>query len=888
MSLWSRLRNAGHPEKIDSDIDEELRSHLDEAQAAGRDARAFGSVLRMREAVRDAVVAPWLDSLRADLVFGWRQLRRHKTASAAAILSLGLAIGSSTAAFRIIDALLLRPLPVSNPERLYVMGLGYVDENGKDIVGYFYNYPGFEELRATVAGSAELIAIAAPERINLIWGNGDQTERVSRQYVSGWMFDAFGLRPALGRLFTAQDDVTPGAHPLVVISYDYWTRRFAGSPDAIGRTFRSGNDVYRIVGVAPKGFTGTDTGRITDLYVPTMMQAEAIRSPQWTWIRTWVQLKPGIDSEQVRQRLRAVVVEQRRQRARGFPPTAPKAAIDKFIGAPIVLESAVSGLSDRQGAFGRPLVVLGVLVALILLISCANVANLMAAQAAARAREMALRVSIGAGRRRLVQLVMLECSLVAALASILGFVFAWWAAPVVVGMLEPPDDPIRLIMPADGRVAVFGASLAFAVALLFGLLPAFRASFVQPAHALKGGDPRTSHRAMHVLVGLQVAFCFLVHFNAGLFVSTFQRMTNQSLGFDPKGVITVETVTNREQPVQAWYEVARQLNAVPGVDSASVAGWALMAGGGWNMEIVANGRSRRPLAPWFLGVSPGWLATMKIPRLEGRDFRSDDVFPRVAAVNQEFARLYFDGKSPVGRTLETTRPAAVDEDAHVPTRVVTTIVAVVGDARYSDMRQPIQPTVYVPLQTLNEKGQLQSESWATFVVRSKGDPFQLASALRKETSRANPAFRVAMIRGQEQLVNMHTIRERMLAALSLFFAFVSLVLAAVGIYGVLDYAVQQRRREFGIRIALGARMGDIARRVTAVVFGILALGALAGLATGIASERYVQALLFGVKATDPWAIAIPLLTILSAALLAAIPPVIRAVRTDPTQMLRAE
>lgn len=894
MSLWSRVLNVFRGSAVQADIDEEIQSHLDAAQQAGRGReevrRAFGSALRTREAAREAMIVPWLDSLRADVIFGWRQLRKNRTASAAAILSLGLAIGSCTAAFRIIDALLLRPLPVANPQRLYVMGLGFVDEYGHEAVGYSFNYPGFQGLRAAVADAAELIAIDAPERINLTYGLDDAMERVSRQYVSGWMFDAFGLHPVLGRLFTAQDDMTPGGHPLAVLSYDYWTRRFGQDPGVVGRTFRSGNRLFQIAGVAPAGFTGTDSGRVTDLYVPTMMNAEAIGNSGWRWFRTWVQLKPGADLAQVRERLRGVLIAQRQNQLRAFSPDAPQAAIDKFLAAPMVLESAASGLSERQGAFARPLAILGAFVVLVLLIACANVANLMVAQGAARAREMALRVSIGAGQGRLVQMVMMECSLLAAFALALGLTFAWWAAPFVVDLLQPPDDPVRLIMPVDGRLTMFTAVLAFAVTVLFGLAPALRASWVQPAHALKGGDDSPGrHTAMYGLVVAQVAFCFLVDMNTGLFVSTLQRLTEQPLGFDPSGTLTLESVTKAEQPVQTWYSVAQKLQSLPGVDSAAVSG-ALMTGQGWNLEVRANGRSPSNLpAPWFLGISPGWLGTMKIPLLEGRDFRADDVFPRVAAVNQAFARRYFDGQSPVGRTFETTGPPSVDEQAHVPTQVTARIVALTGDARYTGMRQPIQPTVYVPLQTLNEKGKLQSESWATFVVRTKvDDPIQLAPALRREVAGAGGDFRVANIRDQEELVRMHTIRERVVAALSLFFAIVSLVLAGVGLYGVLDYAVIQRRRELGIRLALGASSAEIVRRVTAEMAAMLLLGAAVGLAAGIASERYFAALLFQVKATDPWMIALPALTIFGVAVLAALPAVIRALRTDPSAMLRAE
>ncbi len=886
MSLWSRIANEFRGGRLNREIDEELQSHIDEAVERGRDPeevrRALGSRLRTREDSRDVRLVAWIDSLRADMVFGWRQILKHKTASAAAILSLALAIGACTAAFRLIDALLLRPLPVASPERLYFLTYQYKAPDGKLDTGDSYDYPGFRRMRESVKDSAELMAISYSGRPDITFGSDQDMEKAYLQYVSGWTFGAFGLKAAAGRLLAASDDLKPGAHPYAVISYNYWSRRFGRDPRAVGRNFRHRNDLYEIVGVVEDGFTGTETGSWTDIFVPTMMNARAIDNPGWGWFRTWVQLRDGVGPEIVRQRLAATLRANRQERVKAWNPGTPRERIEEYVNAPVFLEPAAAGVSGMQKRNRRSLAILAILVALVLLIACANVANLMTAQAAAREREMALRVSIGAGRRRLVQLVLAESALIALVASALGAFFAWWAAPFVVGMINPADNPARLVLPWDWRVLGFAVALSLAVTLLFGLAPAMRASAVRPVAALKGGeDPHSRRRLMNALVAAQVAFCFLVHFVAGLFVSTFDRISHLPTGFSTDRLLVLDTTANQEQPAAHWEQVAEALRGSAGVESVALCGWPLMSGNGWSMDVWANGRppDGGP-SPYFLGVSPGWLDVMKIPMLQGRDFRPDDAHPRVAIVNRAFALKYFDGENPVGRSFEVSQGRG---------RVAMSIVGYAGDAVYRNQREAIRPTIYVPFRTLDDKGQLRAKDWGNFIVRTRSaDPLAMAGALRLAVGQAMPEFRVSDIRTQEEIVRMHTVRERMLAMLSLFFAVVALLLAGVGLYGVLDYSVVQRRREIGIRMALGAQADAIVRRVAAEVFAMLALGSMIGLAIGIASEQYIETLLYQVKATDFRMLALPAATILAAALLAALPPVLRAVRIDPASMLRAE
>jgi predicted permease len=881
MSLWSRIINVVRGDRLNREVDEELESHIEEAMEQGRDPaevrRAFGSALRHREVSRDAKLIVWLESLRADTIFGWRQLKKSKITSAAAILSLALTIGACISAFRLVDAVLLRPLPVAGADRLYVASRQGLSFNG--IPGTFdgTEYPLFQLMRATVKDQAELIAVSWAQRVDLTYASDQETEKAYLQYVSGHMFGMFGLQPALGRLLTENDDLKPGAHPYAVLSHDYWTSRFGQDPKVIGRTFRMGTGLYEIVGVVEAPFTGTEPGTVTDIFLPTMMH-EGVTHADWSWIRTLVQLKPGVAAELAREKLQANFRSFQEERAKGFTGI-PKQKIQNFLNQRIVLEPAAAGVSDLQKDNRPSLTALAILVALVVLIACANVANLMTGQAAARAREMALRISIGAGRSRLVQLVLIESAWIALLAAVVGWLFAWWSAPFVVSRINPPDNPARVSLPADWRVLGFALALTLAVTFLFGLIPALRASTIKPANALKGGeDPRSVGRLMHALIAAQVAFCFLVLFVAGLFVTTFDRLSHQSTGFSAERLLTLDTVTRSPQASAFWDQVADHLRTVPGVEKVALAGWPLLDGNGWNGFVSANGAPPSPVLAYFLSVSPGWAETMKIPLIGGRDFLAIDTSPGAAIVNEAFAKAYFNGENPLGKSFEKTSDQ---------TRFL--IVGVVSDARYRNMREPITPTAYVPFHAINASKSLTEQGQATFIVRTVSpNPLALASTLRQEIPRARPEFRVSRIRTQLEINQSHTVRERLLAMLALFFAVVALLLAGVGLYGVLHYSVVQRRREIGIRIAVGAQARSIVRLVTVDVFPMVLIGGVAGLGLGMASVRYIETLFYQVKATDLAMLAFPSLTLLTVALLAALPAVIRAVRTDPVAMLRAE
>jgi putative ABC transport system permease protein len=890
MSLWSRIANALHGERLNREIEEELQSHIEEAIASGRDSReagrAFGSALRAREASHSIRAAGWLESLFADVRFGWRQLWRNKVASAAAVLSLALGIGSCVAAFRLIDALLWRPLPISGSSRLFALSRKLIGPEGRPIEDNYWSTPELTVMRNAAKEQADLIAISDADRTDITWTTDDDMEKAHVVYVSGNMFPLFGLKPVLGRLLAPADDRGPGASPYAVLSWDYWNHRFGRDPNVLGRPLHIGDQTFEIIGVGPRDFTGTETGTVTDIFLPLSMNSFATQETIY-WQHIFLMLKPGVNAdtalEPMRQHLSAVnrvVLAECSTCFRG----ETKASIDRFLNQRLVFHPAGAGISELQKDYRRLLGVLGLLVALVLVIACVNVANMMTAQAAARAQEMALRISIGAGRRRLVQLILVQSALLALLALMLGAFFAAWSAPFVLSLVNPPDNPARLALPADWRVLLFGFALIILVVLLLGLLPALRASAVRPVAALKGGeDPYSPRRLMRGAIALQVAFCFLVLFLSSLFVASFQRLENRPLGFSTDRLLLLETVAGKGRLPVVWNQTAEALRAVPGVDSVAISGWPLLGRIMINSDISINGAPPSPTPAWFLNVSPGWFSTMKIPLVAGRDFLPQDTSPGAAIVNETFVKTFFPGAidrkfDPVGRTF--TRG---------PNQPLNKIIGVTRDTPYHDLREPNRPVFYVPYAEVDGKSVPQPVGFATFVIHTEAhNPLALAGSLRQLIAERHNGLRVSNITTQLDLVRDQTIRERLLATLAAFFAAVALLLAGIGLYAVLNYSVLRRRREIGIRIAIGSTRAGIVRIVTLDTFLAIALGGCAGVALGFAAVRYVESLFYQVKATDADMLALPACAILFTALVATLPAVLRALRTDPTEILRVE
>ncbi len=889
-----RLLGSLGRQRRDRDLEQELQLHLELAAEDARrrgqspdDARRaarlrLGAVSQTMEAYRDQRGLPWLDALASDVRFGWRQLNKHRAVSVAAILSLGLAIGATTSAFRLVDAVLLRTLPVSDPDRLFLVSFTAHDSQNRVEDRDDFDYPTFLRYSKAIGNRADLMVVGTTPQLEVMIGSAGEPEKAFRQFLSGNVFPTFGLRPALGRLLLPSDDDAPGGHPVAVLSYDYWARRFARDPKAIGQTLRIGTQAYEIVGVAPRRFTGTEPGRMTDIFLPATMNVEALNSPGWSWFRLWLRPKPGVLPAEIQQVLHTAFMDEHRLRLETLPADTPRQSIDAYMNETIELLPAGSGASGLQKNFKKPLVILLGLVALVLLIACTNAANLLIGQAMARGREMALRVSIGAERWRLIRLVLVESALLAICASGVGTIFGWWAAPTIVSMLAPADDPVQLALDADWRAIGFAVALATVVTCLFGLAPAIRASSFTPLSALKGESSARGHRrTMNGLIAAQMAFCVFVLFVAALFVATFARLSNLPLGFSHDHALVVDVMARgKPQPPESWAQVTDNLRQLPGVEAVSMASWALMSESRWSVTVFVPGRPVETRPAYGLEVSPGFFDTMRIGLVDGRDFRSGDRAPRVdpqnqpipgiGIVNETFARLYFDGRNPVGRRV-AVRPR---NTVHVPLE----IVGMVRDTLYANVRDPIRPIVFVPI---GDRGN------GSILVRTAGDPLALASALRHQISATRPDLRL-QVGAMSALVRRQLIRERLLATLSLFFAIVALLLACIGLYGVLNYGIVQRRREIGIRMALGARAAHVARGITRQMALMVTAGAFIGLAGGVAFGRLVERLLFQVTAVDPVVLAGPLCALAIAAGLAALQPILRAVRIDPAQTLRSE
>ena len=898
-SLAIRIRNLFHHN--DRDLTTELHAHLALAieenlragmtpEAARRQALLqLGGLEQTKQAVHDQQILPWLDSLRRDALFGFRQLAKNKITTAAAILSLALAIGACTSAFRLIDALFLRPLPVANANHLYFLSRVAIGPEGKPQDFDGWAYPDFQLMRDAAKGQAQLFAISYEELTDVTFKSDQEMEKAHVNYVSGEMFSAFGLQPALGRLLTPDDDSTPGAHPVAVISHDYWTRRFQNDPAVLGKTFRIGNDIFQIVGVCNPPFTGTEPGTMTEIFLPTMMNRSAVRKDS-TWHRTLAIVRPGVAIESLRAKLDSINRAFETERSKSWVNESPE-EIAQYLKQTLRFNSASSGASGFQQDIRPSLLALAVLVFLVLLIACANVANLMVAQAASRAREMALRISIGAGRRHLLQLVLIQSAILALISSALGALFALWSAPFVISTLGGSDNPVRLALPADIRVFLFMFGLTLVVTCLFGLLPALRASAIQPASALKGGEnPHSRSRLMYALIAAQVAFCCLVLFISGLFVATFQRLSHQPVGFSPDRLLILETVSSAPVPSATWLQVADQLRSLPGVERLAVSNGALLSGYSNNNSISVNGGPPSATVAHFLNVSPGWLDTMQLPLLDGRDFLPSDAMPTAvkgtsvangtAIVNQTFAKTFFKNENPLGKYF--------DEMFLYGERVHFQVVGVVRDAKYRSIRENTLPTAFLPFLSPDPKAWW-SASGASFIVRThSANPLTLAATFRRAVPQIRSDFRVSNILSENQLIQGQTIWERLLATLASFFSVVALLLAAIGLYGVLHYTVQQRRREIAIRIAIGAQAPNIARLVTLPLFATVSAGALAGILAGIFASRYLSEIFYQVRPTDAPMLALPAIAIAAAAAIASLPATLNAIRTNPNQILRSE
>lgn len=883
MSALSRLLNLLRRDQISRETDEELESHLAEAIERGRDPmearRALGPRSRLREESRDARLATWLESFVVDIVFGWRQIKKNKGTSFAAVLSLALAIGACGATFQIVDALLLRPLPVEKPRQLFTI----VYHNQMPDWPNMWrdnSHPTFRRLRDAVAEQAELVASSRSHRRELRYEAAEAIETAQLQYVSGRLFPVLGLRPALGRLFDSQDDQIPGGHPVAVVSENYWKTRFGADPDLVGKTFALSGVLFEMIGVVRGPFTGIEPGVSTDVFVP-MMMARDVENPDRSGFRIlgrWKEPAAEQATQQIVENLWRTVEHDRWTQLHAVPRTW----LDRYVSTTQVrLERAGSGFSKPQESYGQALKILAGLAVLLFLIACANVSNLMFGLAIARSRELALRVAIGAARFRVIRLLMAEAWLLGLFSAALGAALSIWFAPFVVGMLSAAEVPLELSLSIEARTVFFFAGAGLVTCLLCGLGPALRASAIPVSLNLKAGRIALRRKQSgRLLLAGQVGFCFVVVLAGGLFATSLTRLAGLPTGFDANGLVNLEVVAEPSQMPSAWQAMEERLGGLPGVSNAALAGWPLLDGSSTNARVVTEGGALSERLVEFFCVSSRWLDTMGIPLLEGEGFARGDTYPGIALVNHTFADQFYGGRPVAGRSFQ--RVGLQD------TRTELRMLGTVADTKQNELRSAVPPVAYIPCDAVDAEGAPRARSWGTFVVRGEGAETVLVAAAAAREVAATSGFRVREIRTQQAVNGRHTIRERLLATLGMYFSGVALLLTGVGLFGVLHYAFRQRRREVGVRLALGGGAVRVAREIARGALGMILIGILGGLLVGIVAMHAISALLFGVQPTDPAMLAMPVALVVLVSLIAALPVVIRAVRTDPTIVLRAE
>ena len=820
----------------------------------------------------------WLESVLDDVRFGVRMLRKSATVTAAALISLALGIGACIAAFSVLDTLILKPLPVREPNRL--VQLTYPTEVA-DADGDMFSEPLFERLRAAASGRVDFFGVSYQGiRPAIFSDTAGQEEQVRAQWVSGNMFETLGVSAAIGRTLNASDDSAGAAQWTAVLSHPFWLRRFAGDPSVVGKWFAfPGSDHrFQIVGVAEPRFTGIERGRLTDLWVPSITwSARAPDMPWWNWLRIFGRLKPGVEGPGIQAQLQATFSNFRRERA--FSADEPRERAERYFATPLQVRSAATGPSSLQRQFARPLGILMVVVTLVFGIAGSNVGNLFFARAIAREHEMSLRLSIGARRGRLVQQVLIETGLIAVGAAFAGWLFASIAAPAIVQMLAPSANSVYANLENDWRLIAFVIAMAVVTTGLFGLAPALRASNVAPMGVIKAASSRarSGARVLRPLAGLQIAFSLVVLFVAGLFASSFSRLSSVDVGFPVEDLLVV-TVESR-QPLDAARGrlVSQQLvdgvRRLPGVRGAALSAWAPFRAGNGLMTRVRPPGTSDVVETEVQRVTGAFFDTVGIRLRSGRTFTSQDAQAVRApvVVNEAFARRMAGFGSVVGRRL-----GRIEERETVQQE----IIGVVGNARSGDLRQPAPPIVYdliagvAPIQTL--------------LVHSSGEPLSLASELRRHVPQIDSSLRVTDIVLQSTLVDDALLRERVLALLSGFLALVGLFLAAIGLYGVLSYSVVQRTRDIGIRLALGADAQMVGRLVLVDIGKVIGVGTVAGLAGGLLLAPRVASLLYEVQPLELRSIVTPVGALCLAALFAVVPPVRRAARIDPIVALRYE
>jgi predicted permease len=889
-ALFRRLMYFLGRSRHDADLRDEIEAHrahrqdaleqqgFDSNAAAGASRRAMGNVTLAVEDVRDVWVSRLVDQLWQDIRIAVRGLRRNPGFTVVAIATLALGIGANTALFSIFNGLILRPLPVRDPGRLALLLEGS------------WSYPVWAEIKAREDDLFNGAFSWANESFDL--SRGGQSAFVDGAHVSGRFFEVLGVSAVRGRVLSPADDA--GAAPdgaVAVISYRFWRGHFAGADDVIGRQITLQRKAFTVVGVLPPGFFGVDVGRMTDVMLPFAAeplmrgQESQLASVDSSWLNIMVRRKPGQTVEQATAALRGVQPQIRATTMSGISETR----VARYLTRPLTLEDAATGRSPLRAKFERPLIAMIVAVGLLLLVACTNIASLLVAHVLARHRELSVRLALGGSRGRLARLLFTESLLVAIAGAALGLVFARWSGALLLRQLSTWEGDVSLELALDWRVLGFSVALACASAIVAGVAPALGLRSVAPGEVLKEagrglpGDRRFAVRG--TLVVAQIAMSLMLVTAAALFLRSFASLNQLPLGFVPEPLLIAELDLQASgAPIAQRGPRGERLRAaaaaVPGVRSASLSRVSLLTGGGWGSNRVAVDDGPLPVEDlgsnrlWRNATSPGWFDTMGTPLVNGRDFTDADRVgaPLVAIVNQAFGRRYQLGEQPIGRTVRIGLPNGERRYE---------IVGLVGDSVYTSPRNGMMATMYVPLAQIQPLG----ETVILTIDTGRGKRAAMEREIAAALARTEPAT-AFVFRTFDQFIDATVTQERLITMLSSFFGGLALLLAGIGLYGIVAQAVRTRQGEIGLRMALGAQPAGIVRLVFRRVGVLIVVGLALGLAGSFWAAQFVGPLLFHVEARDPATFAGAAGVLVAAGVLAAWLPARRATRLDPATVLR--
>jgi predicted permease len=875
--------------QVYSDLAEEMRLHLEErteqlmregmsrneAEQAAR--RAFGNRTVMEERSRLVWQLPMLESIWGDVRYALRQLRKSPGFTAVALLTLALGVGANTSIFSVVNGLLLRPLAVPNAEQLTVIRR---DENGVES-RFSFSAPYFRNLEVRHEVFSDVFAyFAQAMQVRSSSGN----EAVPGMLVSGEFFSGMLTPPFMGRYLNPQDDRTGGnsAGLAVVISEPFWERWFGRAPDVVGRPLRIDNTAFTVVGVTPKGFSGADPLRNPELYLP--LSAEPITdAPQSLvdsgydarWLTVMARLRPGVSLEKANAELLTISGPILRQQPN---PRAVEAGEKNHLH--FAAEPGSRGFTYIRALFRKPLVAVFSMCGALLLLACLNVAGLLLARAAARERELATRLGLGATRWRLIRQLMVESLLIAILGTAAGLAISPLVSRSLAALLMSGTPDMHLDSSLDMRVFGFAALTAIAVALVMGLVPALRSTSGNLIEAMKKGQQTQTARPRHnllprILLASEVSLALMLVVGAGLLATSLNRLQHSGVGFEPRGLVNIAFSMDK-QPLagnalgQLYRQIAEGLSRQPGVKSVSFQLIGLFTGGGWDGNYAVHGQSEHLL--YMNSIGPNYFGTMRIPVFEGREFGWDDTSKPKIILNKAAAQLLFPGQNPLGHFIFRTRDKTALE-----------VVAVVGNAKYDDLRAAPPAAGYVPMMASG----WDKPSYAA-LARVEGAVVPLATAARKLAAQLAPEIPAPMVTTIDHELSDSISAQRMMALLAAFFAACALLVTAIGLYGTLAYATARRTKEIGIRIALGARRGQVVGLVFQENIWIAAGGSLAGLVVALLASRALASFLYGTSVHDPWVLigSVAALTIVASA--ASILPALRAARTEPMLALRIE